>query len=66
VTDGGAGRGDEMGDLKSGREYDKIDDRMRILWLAIRQALLIALGAIEEFLGLERTRIPKHKREEKR
>jgi hypothetical protein len=29
---------------------------------AIRQALLIALGAIEEFLGIERSVTPKHKR----
>jgi hypothetical protein len=33
----------------------------RTLWLAIRQALLIVLGAIEEYLGLERTKEPKHK-----
>ena len=37
----------------------------RTLWLGIRQALLIALGAIEEALGLERSRQPKHKREER-
>lgn len=33
----------------------------KALWLAIRQALLIVLGAIEDFLGMERTRQPKHK-----
>ena len=33
----------------------------RTLWLGMRQALLIALGAIEDFLGLERTKEPKHK-----
>ncbi len=34
----------------------------RFLWLAIRQALLIILGAVEDYLGLPRTRIPKHRR----
>ena len=34
----------------------------RTLWLAIRQALLIVLGAIEDALGIERSVIPKHKR----
>lgn len=39
-----------------------IDDKTRILLIAIRQALLIALGAIEEFLGIERSVVPKRKR----
>jgi len=34
-------------------------DRERTLWLALRQALIIALGAIENYLGLERTKPPK-------
>lgn len=34
----------------------------RWLLLAIRQALLVALGAIEVYLGLERSVTPKHKR----
>jgi hypothetical protein len=38
------------------------DDKTRVLLLAIRQALLIALGAIEEFLGIERSVVPKNKR----
>ena len=38
-------------------------DPTRNLWLAIRQALIIVLGAIEEYLGLERSIVPKHKRE---
>lgn len=37
-------------------------ERERVLWLGIRQALIIALGGIEDYLGLERTREPKHKR----
>jgi hypothetical protein len=39
-----------------------IDDKTKVLMMAIRQALLIALGAIEEFLGIERSVTPKHKR----
>ena len=39
-----------------------IDGRTRVLLLAIRQALIIALGAPEEYLGLERSIIPKRKR----
>ena len=34
----------------------------RALYMAIRQALLIALGALEDYLGLERSVIPKHSR----
>lgn len=37
-------------------------DRQRILLMAIRQALIIVLGAIEDYLSLERTVIPRHKR----
>jgi len=37
-------------------------DADRVLWLAIRQALLIVLGAIEERLGMERSVLPKRKR----
>ena len=37
-------------------------DTERILWVAIRQALIIALGAIEQFLGLPRSIEPRHKR----
>ena len=39
-----------------------IDGRTRVLLLAIRQALIIALGALEEYLGMERSIIPKHRR----
>lgn len=34
----------------------------RALLMSIRQALIIAIGAIEEYLGLERTITPKRKR----
>lgn len=36
-------------------------DRQRILLLAFRQALIIVLGAIEDFLGMARSIIPKHR-----
>lgn len=38
-----------------------IDERQRILWMGIRQALIIALGAIEDYLGVERSREPKRR-----
>ena len=40
-----------------------IDPRIRALLMSIRQALLIILGAIEDYLGIERSVTPKHKRE---
>lgn len=43
-----------------------MSDRERVLWLAIRQAVLICLGAIETYLGLDRTVVPKRKRDEGR
>jgi len=36
------------------------DTKQRVLLLSIRQALLIILGAIEDYLGMERSVIPKH------
>jgi hypothetical protein len=39
-----------------------MDERFRILLIAVRQALIITLGAIEEFLGIPRSIVPKHKR----
>lgn len=36
--------------------------RERTLLLAIRQALIIALGALEDYLEMERSIVPKHKR----
>ena len=38
------------------------DTKQRTLWLAVRQALIIALGAIEDYLDLERSITPRHKR----
>ena len=36
-------------------------DKQRTFFLAIRQAILIALGAVEDYLGLPRTKEPKRK-----
>lgn len=36
---------------------------VRALLLAMRQAMIIALGAIEDYLGMERSIIPKHRRQ---
>ena len=38
------------------------DTKQRILLLSIRQALLIVLGAIEDYLEMERSVVPKHAR----
>ena len=40
-----------------------MEDKTRILLLAVRQAILIILGAIEDYLGLERSVVPKHRRQ---
>lgn len=40
-----------------------LNNRTRVLLLAVRQALLIALGALEDYLGRERSVTPKHKRD---
>jgi hypothetical protein len=38
----------------------------REFWLAVRQALIIVLGAIEEYLGMQRSIVPRRKRERDR
>jgi hypothetical protein len=38
------------------------DERTRTLLMTCRQVLLMLLGALEDYLGLERSVIPKHKR----
>lgn len=43
-------------------DYEHSHDQ-RALWLGIRQALIIALGTIEQYLGLEQSITPKRKRE---
>jgi len=38
------------------------DTRQRVLLMAIRQALIMALGALEDYLGLDRSIVPRHRR----
>lgn len=40
----------------------KPTEEFRLLLLSLRQASLIVLGAVENYLGIDRTVIPKHKR----
>ena len=40
-----------------------MSDRERTLLMAVRQALIIVLGAIEDYLGLARSIVPRRKRE---
>lgn len=39
-----------------------IMSRERVLLMAVRQALIIALGALEDYLNLERSIVPQRKR----
>jgi hypothetical protein len=39
-----------------------MDTRTHVLLMAVRQALLIALGALEDYLRLDRSVTPKHLR----
>lgn len=41
-----------------------MSERDKRLWLSFRQALIMVLGAIEDYLGLERSITPKHRREQ--
>jgi len=42
--------------------YCNTSEKQRILLMAIRQALIIALGALEDYLGLPRSIVPRRKR----
>jgi hypothetical protein len=39
-----------------------IPDRQRALLLIVRQALIMVLGALEDYLNVDRSIVPKHKR----
>lgn len=39
-----------------------IDVRTHALLLALRQCLIMALGAVEDYMGMERSIVPKHRR----
>lgn len=38
------------------------DDKTRVLWMCLRQSLIIALGGIEDYLGVKRSIQPNRKR----
>lgn len=40
-----------------------MDDKQRTLWMVIRQALIMILGAVEDFLNIPRSIIPRKKRQ---
>jgi hypothetical protein len=44
-------------------EKPDIHPKTRVLLLAVRQALIIALGALEDYLSVDRSIVPKHKRD---
>jgi len=46
-----------------GRQSEHAEDRTRVLLLAVRQALIMVLGALETYLDLPRSIEPKHRRE---
>jgi len=50
---------DSMGD----QCYCNTSERQRTLLMAIRQALIIALGALEDYLGVQRSIVPRRKRQ---
>lgn len=39
-----------------------MDERTKVLLMCVRQALIMVLGAIEEYLGIDRSIVPKHRR----
>ena len=39
------------------------DDRTRALLMCVRQALIMIIGALEDYLGMERSIVPKRKRD---
>ena len=43
-------------------EARALGESQRRLWMCIRQALIILLGGIEDYLGIERSIVPKHRR----
>lgn len=55
------------GEIVTGKTSSRADDdlsaqreRERQLFLTIRQAHIMMLGAIEDYLGMERSIVPKH------
>lgn len=42
-----------------------LDNRHNVLLLSLRQSCIMALGAIEDYLGMEHSIVPRHKRKQK-
>jgi len=62
ALDTAAKPGDNTIDTAPSTEHLFVDARVRVLLMAIRQAMIIALGAIEDYLEMERSIIPRRKR----
>ncbi len=48
--------------LPSARADDILPNKQRIFLLALRQSIIIFLGALEDYLEMDRSIVPKHKR----
>lgn len=46
--------------MEYSHEIIDIHPRTRVLLMAVRQALIIALGALEDYLSMQRSIKPKH------
>ena len=58
-------KGYKVNDRQKGPEYGRIDPHLlRVLLFGVRQGLIIIIGAIEVYLGVERTIVPRHKQRE--
>lgn len=58
-----AGNNDKItNDRQKPAEYVTIDPRARIFMISVRQALIMLIGALEDYLGIERSIVPRHKR----
>ena len=44
------------------KESESAEERQRLLWIGLRQALLIALGAVETYLDVPRSAPPRRAR----
>lgn len=43
-------------------EWRKFESRLTVLLKGVRQVLIIALGCVEDFLGMPRSIVPRRKR----
>lgn len=45
-------------------EARAVDERTKVLLLSVRQAIIMMLGALEDYLGLPRSITPRHRKGE--